>query len=150
MRVGLVRLVALLAECEVVAASTVKVELKFRDGLHASVTAVPEIVAIIEQLLLRRILGLFGHRFSHLVLEVFLQLLGWLEVVMHLSLNMDRFLLVLLQKLQVDGFVGLDVELFVFLIHHLVLVVLLAKHLGHRLVVDVGDKICLEFLLHTL
>ena len=61
MRVGLVRLVALLAECEVVAASTVEVELKFRDGLHASVTAVPEIVAIIKQLLLRRILGLFGH-----------------------------------------------------------------------------------------
>ena len=151
-RVRLVGFVALHAESEIVAASAIKAEHQFGDGLHAAITAVPEVVAVLQKLLLGCGLCFFSDIPAELVLKVLLQLLSRFQIVMIVSINSNsnRLLLVLLEKLQVDGFVRLDVKFVFLLVNDLIFVVLATEHLRHGLVVDIWDEVSLKLLLHTL
>ena len=59
-RVRLVRLVALKAEGEIVTPRAVKSEHQLGDWFHAAIAAVPQVVPIVYELLLRRSLGFLG------------------------------------------------------------------------------------------
>ena len=146
MHMGRIRFVALHAEGEVLTRHAIKPKHLLRYRLHALITAEPEIVAVLEQPLLSRVMSLLSDRLTHPILEVKLGLfvVGG-EVLMHIFVDL---LAPILQQSQVDGFVGLD---FVLVGVGFVLVVaLLAEHLCHGLVVDVGDELGLELLLYAL
>ena len=145
MHMGRIRFVALHAEGEVLARHAIKAIHLLRDRLHALIAAEPQIVAVLEQPLLGRVLGLLSDRLAHPILEVKLGLfvVGG-EILVHIFFDL---LAPILQQSQVNGLVGLD---FMLIGVGLVLVVPLAEHLGHGLVVDVGDELGLELFLHAL
>jgi hypothetical protein len=70
MRVSGIGLVTFHAETEVLALGAVKAEHSFRDRLHALIAAEPEIITIIEQLILRSVLSLGSNGLALSVLEV--------------------------------------------------------------------------------
>ena len=84
MRVRSICLVALHAEGEILAGQAVEVVHLLWDGLHALVAAEPEVVAVLDQLLLSRSLGFFCDRFAHLVLKV---LLGPLHILIQVLMR---------------------------------------------------------------
>ena len=84
MRVRRICLVALHAEGEIFAGQAVEVVHLLWDGLHALVAAEPEVVAVLNQLLLSRPLGFLCDGFAHLVLKV---LLGLLHILLQVLMR---------------------------------------------------------------
>ena len=90
-------------------------------------------------------MGFFRDRLSHFVLVVFLRFfIGGIEVLV--SILVDQ-LTPIMDQVQVNGLIGFNL---VLVLIRLVLVVPLVEHLRHGLVVDVGDELGLELLLHPL
>ena len=143
MGVRRIGLVALHAEGEVLAPGAVEAEHLLWDGLHAFITAEPKVVAVLDQLLLRGLLGLLCDALADTVFELALRLVLSFEVLVRVLIDK---LTSVLKQVQVDRFVHFNL---VLILVSLILVVLLVEHFRHGLVVDVGDELGLELALHS-
>lgn len=131
-----VSFVALLAEREVVAAQTVKSKHLLWNRVHATITAEPSLVAFLHQLLLSSFHCFNFCSFANLILEVLLEFFLRFQVVMVVRLDL---IALVLEKLQVNAFIGFNVELLILNIR--VLIVLVIKHLSHSLIIDIRNEL---------
>ena len=147
MHVRLVFLVTPLAESEIVALSTVKVEHPFRNRLQALVTAIPQIVAFFLHLVSGMLHSFLLDRMRDLVLEFFFLLLleGVLPATSLLRILVTDFLV--LHQLQIDVTFRLNVSFVLTLVRF---VVLFTEHSRHCLVIEVRYEFSFELLLDPI
>ena len=145
MQMVCIRLVALHAEGEVLTSQAIKAIHLLRDRLHALIATEPQVITILNQLLLGRVLDLFCDRFAHLILKVKLGLFvirG--KILVHIFIDL---LTLILQQPEIDRLIGLNLMLISI---SLVFIVPLIEHFGHCLIIDIRDELSLKFLLHPL
>lgn len=105
MGVRRVCLVAFEAEGEVFALGAVEPIHLLRDGIHALVAAKPEVVPIVNQLVLSCLVRFLTHFLANLILVISLDLLFIFAVVVSIWVHL---VLLVLKQLQVDGLVAFD------------------------------------------